>query len=341
MEIREIKEKNIWEDFLCGCEEKTFLNSWQWGEFNKNISHKIWRFGVYGEKLECVALIIKIKARRGTFLFCPHGPVIKSAIQSEKLKVLKILLNELKNIAKTEGVSFIKISPLWPRNQENLEMFKRMGFMTAPLHINPELTWELDIRSPEEELLKNMRKTTRYLIRQGIKNKEINIIKSCDSEKAKSFNELYKEVALRHHFTPFSLDYLKNEINAFKDDDNILVFSGLYKGELVAAAIIVFWQKRAFYHHGASSMKYAKIPITYLLQWEAIKEAKKRGCQYYNFWGLAPANKPNHPWAGLTLFKKGFSGQEKEYIKTQDLPLNFYYWQNYLIEKIRKIKRRL
>ena len=50
MEIREIKDKKIWEDFLSRCEEKTFLQSWNWGEFQKMTGDKIWRLGVYQEK---------------------------------------------------------------------------------------------------------------------------------------------------------------------------------------------------------------------------------------------------------------------------------------------------
>ena len=85
MEIKEIKNKEVWENFLLGCEEKTFLESWNWGEFQKKEGEKIWRFGVFGnEELIALALAVKIKAKRGTFLFVPHGPIIKT--QSAKLK---------------------------------------------------------------------------------------------------------------------------------------------------------------------------------------------------------------------------------------------------------------
>jgi len=125
------------------------------------------------------------------------------------------------------------------------------------------------------------------------------------------------------------------------------------KEEIVSAAIIIFWQGIAFYHQGASSPKYPKIPVSYLLQWEAIKEAKKRGCNVYNFWGIAPLEnkKPyrnpfgilrgKHPWAGLTLFKTGFGGYKKEYVRTQDLPLSSKYWLNYFVEIVRRTKRGL
>jgi len=140
---------------------------------------------------------------------------------------------------------------------------------------------------------------------------------------------------------PFSENYLKNEFNTFNQDDEVMIFLGRYKEETISAALIIFWSNMAFYHHGASSFKYSKIPASYLLQWEAIKEAKKRGCNIYNFWGIAPDENPNHPWRGLTLFKMGFGGYKKEYVKTQDFPLSNKYWLTYAIEKIRKSKRGL
>ena len=36
--IKEITQKQAWEDFLLECEEKTFLDSWNWGEFQKKKS---------------------------------------------------------------------------------------------------------------------------------------------------------------------------------------------------------------------------------------------------------------------------------------------------------------
>jgi lipid II:glycine glycyltransferase (peptidoglycan interpeptide bridge formation enzyme) len=78
------------------------------------------------------------------------------------------------------------------------------------------------------------------------------------------------------------------------------------------------------------------------LQWEAIKEAERRGCKVYDFWGFTdPEMFPKHPWAGPTLFKMGFGGYKKKYVKTQDFILSKKYWLNYIIESIRKKKRNL
>jgi len=234
--VREIKEKEIWEDFFLGCEEKTFLDSWNWGEFQRKMGNftfarrkasfggsiaaqkseggKIWRLGIYKESdLIAVALIIKISARRGTFLFCPHAPAFAAPSGKPSLRheTLKTLLQKLKKIAKEENASFVRISPIWENSKENIEIFKNLSFRTAPIYMHPELTWELDIVPPEEKLLIKMRKTTRYLIKQAQKNKDIEITKSIKIEDVERFNELYQKTVSRHHFTPFSIDYLTNE----------------------------------------------------------------------------------------------------------------------------------
>jgi len=159
-------------------------------------------------------------------------------------------------------------------------------------------------------------------------------------EDVKLFYELYRETVKRHHFIPFSYRFLKKEFESFLPD-NTLLFFARWKDKILSTAIIIFWQKIAFYHQGASSSLFPKIPASYLLQWEVIKEAKKRKCVLYNFWGIASTESKKHPWYGLTLFKKGFGGKRRKYVRTQDLPISCLYFKNWIIEKLRKAKRRL
>ena len=107
---------------------------------------------------------------------------------------------------------------------------------------------------------------------------------------------------------------------------------------MLASAIIMYYGHQGAYHHGASIP--TKIPASYLLQWEAIKEAKQRGKKFYNFWGIAPDDAPaSHPFKGITLFKTGFGGQKYELLPCQDLPLSFKYNLTRVIELVRKKKR--
>lgn len=343
MTVREIARKEIWESFLSECNEKTFCQSWNWGEFNKAMGDEVWRVGIFNEEeLVGAAQILFIKAKRGKFLFVPHGPVFNGDPSPEALQTL---LNYLKKTGKDKGAVFIRFSPIMERSDSNKGIYRKLGTRNAPIHMHPELTWELNLEDAEDDILRGMRKTTRYLVKQAEKDPEVKIEQSQSLEDLNAFEDVYLKTADRHSFTPFSMRYLKEELAAFKGDDEILIFSGRYKGEIVSSAMIIFYGGAAFYHQGASSLKYPKIPVSYLLQWEAIKEAKRRGCHVYNFWGIAPEedlNKAkNHPWAGLSLFKKGFGGYKKEYVKTQDYPLSPLYWLTFIFEELRRRKRNL
>lgn len=333
MEIKEISERDIWENFFLEKEEKTFLQSWNWGEVQKRMGNKIWRLGVYeGELLLLAVLALKITAKRGKFLLLQHC-----------LGMPEILIDKLKNIARAERCSFLRVAPLLPKNEDNIRLFKNFGFKEAPMHASAyEATLKLDITMPEEVLISNMRKTTRYLIRQAEKDKNLEIVKSAKIEDIELFNQLNKTTAKSKLFVPFSAEFIKNEFEVFSRDNQALLFFGKYKGDLAASALIIFWSEIAFYHQAALHPRYHKIPIAYLLQWEAIKEAKKRGCRVYDFWGYVdPQKYPKHPWSGPSLFKMGFGGKVYQYVKTQDFPLSKKYWLTYIFEKLRKTKRGL
>ncbi len=344
MEIKEIENKDIWEDFLLECQDKTFLQSFDWGEFQKMMGNKIWRLGIYDNgELISVCLISLVKAKRGTFLLIQHGPNMKIQNPKPKVQILELFLAELKKIGKAERADFVRIAPIWERNEENIKTFKDLGFKESPMHANAyEATWKSDIQPSEEELLKNMRKTTRYLIRQTMKNQDIAIEKSVNSNDTELYQKLNKKVAQRQSFVPFSSEFIKNEFEVFSKNNQTMLFFGKYRNEVAAAALVIFWSGIGFYHQAASDSKYANFSIPYLLLWEAIKEAKKRGCVLYDFWGFVdPEKNPKHPWAGPTLFKMGFAGFKKEYVKTQDFPLSNKYWLTFAFEKLRKAKRSL
>jgi len=350
MELKEIKNKSEWENFLLQRNprgtSKTFLQSWNWGEFNQKMDSKIWRMGFYKkEKIVAVCLAILIVAKRGRFLFVPHGPLTDENI--DKKQILESTLSWLKKTAKDEKAIFIRISPLFEQTPENEKMFADLGFKNAPMHSSAyEATWKLDI-SPDKDLLHEMRKTTRYLIRRASENKDILIEKTTDPKNIEIYQQLNKEVSKRQKFVGFSNKFIKNEFEIFNKDPSInsgqaVLFFGKYKGEIVAGAMIIFWSGIAFYHQAASNKKFARFSIPYLLQWEAIKEAEARGCKIYDFWGfIDPEKFPKHPWAGPTLFKMGFGGYKTEYVKTQDFVISQKYWINYIIEKARKFKRGL
>jgi peptidoglycan pentaglycine glycine transferase (the first glycine) len=337
MEVKQLQNKNEWEKFMEATKPHTFLHSWAWGECNEKMGNKIFRLGVFeGEQLLMAALIFKVQAKRGSFLFCPHGPIFQE--NTAKKEALAILTDHLRTLAKAEKCSFIRISPLLQNTPEHQAIFHDLKFREAPIHMHSELAWILDVTLSEEELLKSMRKTTRYSIKKAEKD-GVEMIVSSNPEDIDIFWKVYAQTVDRQNFSPFSKNYLRTEFEIFQKDDNARFFFAKYQNEIVAAALIIFYKNSAFYHHGAST--HPKVPAPYLLQWQIIKEAKKRGFQWYDFWGIAPEDKPKHPWAGLSLFKKGFGGSSTPYVHAKDLVLSPMYWISWLIETVRRIKRGL
>lgn len=340
LRIEPVTLKQVWEDFMGKVKPQTFLHSWSWGEFHEKMGTKIFRFGMYdGENLLGVALILKTTARRGSFLFCPHGPIL--AADCDKNQALKTLFQHLKNVAREENCVFIRFSPMMEKSSEHEELFLQNGFRQAPIHMqHPELAWILDLSLAEETLMANMRKTTRYCIRKAEKD-GVEVFSSNLPDDVEKFWEVYQETVDRQNFTPFSKTYLRTEMEVFGKNNEALFFFAKYNGELVATALIVFYNGSAFYHHAASIHKYPKITAPYLLQWHIIREAQKRGCKFYDFWGVVPESDIRHPWAGLSLFKRGFGGGEHAYVHAKDLVLSPKYWLSFVVETVRRKKRRL
>lgn len=309
---REITSQKTWDDFVLRHAPYALFQSWNWGEVEKRLGFTVWRWGWFSKNtLVGVAQIIKVPARRGTFLHIRHGPIGNVDFQ------------DLKSLAKEEGAWFVRVSP----QIEKDTVYKKLGFLPAPIHaMDAELCWVLDLDKSEEDLLAAMRKTTRYEIRRGQKLGVV--VKKVDD--LKDFLVLYDETSARHGFVEHK--GIKEEIEVF--GKSALILNAQFEGKTLASAVILFWGDEAIYHHGASVP--SKIPASYLVQWEAIREAKRREKKLYNFWGIAPDESPNHPWRGITVFKRGFGGRQVSYIHAQDYPISPLYAIPRAIEYMRK-----
>jgi len=334
LQVKEIVSKSSWESFLLKSDQANFLQSWNWGQFHQSLGHKIVRIGFYQKNvLKGVALFIKITAKRGTFLEVPGGPVM-----SWNQNNLKYFINQAKILAKKETAKFVRLRPNAPKTPENLKLLKIAGLIASPMHLHAQTTWVLDLSQSEQDLLKNMRKNTRYNIKKAQKL-GVKIKKSLELKDIDILYNLQLETVKRKDFVPFSREYFKNQLKALKNDNQIQLFKAVYKGKVLAISFIIFYGPEAVYHYSGSSSQDRHIPASYLLQWQAIKEAKNRGLKQYNFWGYT--DNPKHRFYGPSLFKKGFGGHRIDYLPAHDLIINKSYWLTYFFESFRKKWRRL
>lgn len=336
--VKAIADKSAWENFLGTRAEANFLQSWHWGEFHSNLGHTIQRSGFYiGEQLVGAMLSIIEPARRARYLTVPAGPIIDWK-NSDLVAAFKA---ELIKIAKQEHCVFVRVRPQLINDQFARDLFRRLDFKAAPMHLHAELTSQLDITKSADELMANMRQNTRYELRRAIK-KNIKITTSTNPDDIKPFYELQLATAQRHKFIPFSYRFLHEQFKVFSSADKTLLYSAHLDGELIAQAFVIFYGVEAAYHYGASTERGRKLPGAYLIQWEAIKEAKTRGQTRYNFWGVVGEDQTHHRFYGVSVFKRGFRGQDIEYLHAQDLIINKpRYLLNWVIEQTRKRTRHL
>jgi len=368
--VREVTDRNAWDTFVKKHSPNIFLQSWDFGQFHAEMGDRPYYVGVFeGETIIAVALVILIRAKRAVYYACAAGPILDREAYPQtdvgepvEITIIREITDFLKKRAELNDASFLRWRPGMPKSEETESHFRKLGFRQAPLHLHAERTWVLDVTPDEETLLKNMRKNTRYAVRRAEKD-GVTVRKSVSPEDVQILFDLQQETVERQKFVPFSLEYFQKLSKAFNPPhefsplirggvdregadgegvtDGAVMFTAEYEGKPIAAAMINYYGDMAVYHYAASASQYAKLPGAYIILWEAIKEAKARGCRYFNFWGIVGDDQESHPWHGLSRFKKGFGGEEVWYLHAQDYPLSWRYWINWAIERYRKWKRGL
>lgn len=332
-----VQDISEWEQFVQKQLYTLFVQSNRYGDFYTATGESSWIFGIYENgQLIGGSLVVSTHARRGNFLYLPYGPILPLGREGESLSAFVSVVSVF---AQEKKYAFLRMSPFLHETEATKALFKNLGFRSAPMHILAETTWLLDISKSEEEILSAMNKNHRNLIRR-CEREGVKVVHSTDTDGLKDLNALLDHTGKKHGFVRFSKQYLEKEFNAFAPDMVEIFRAYLPTGELDAAAEFMFFGTMACYRHSASLNLNHKLPTSYLIQWEAIKEAKRRGMMWYNFWGIAPPTAGReHPFHGITHFKTGFGGEQMDLLHCHDLPLSFSYWINWVVETFRRVKR--
>jgi lipid II:glycine glycyltransferase (peptidoglycan interpeptide bridge formation enzyme) len=172
--------------------------------------------------------------------------------------------------------------------------------------MQPKEILMMDITPSEEELLSQMKSKTRYNIRLAEK-KGVVVKQTREPEDIEVFLKIMQETALRKdvHFHP--KEYFQAFLDFFSEDVCTL-FVAVYEGKILAGSLVAFYEGTAYYLHGGSRDAGREVMAPHLLQWEQIREAKRRGCTKYDLGGVAIQTAPKgKDWSGITRFKRGFA----------------------------------
>ena len=214
---------------------------------------------------------------------------------------------------------------------------QKWNLKKANTNILPPDTIFIDLEKDENRLIHDMKSKTRYNVRlaqrKGVK------VRSANADDLNIWYELYNETCNRNSIICKDIDYFNAVIGTHIADSKTPVHVELLIAEIgstpLASMFLVFSEKRAYYLYGASSSSNRNLMATYVLQWDAIIRAKKRGCSEYDMFGVAPRPDPAHPLYGLYRFKSGFGGRLFHRMGCWDYPLNHSKYESYLTAEMR------
>jgi len=168
-----------------------------------------------------------------------------------------------------------------------------------------------------------MKQKTRYNVRLAEK-KGVTVRAWDDLD---GFHQMMQVTGGRDDFGVHSLDYYRRAYQLFHPTGMAELLVAEYEGQPLAALMVFARGRRAWYVYGASNDQERNRMPTYLLQWEAIRWAKVRGCEEYDLWGgpdedeakLEAQFESRHDglW-GVYRFKRGFGGELKRAVQAMD-----------------------
>lgn len=338
IEIRDITDNTQWDDFVTAHPEANFLHAWQWGEFHISRGNRVIRRGAFdGDVLVGVYEGVVEAARRGRHLSIAGGPIVDWV----HMDAVTALRDDMKAQGEKHGCVFVRVRPQYEKSDEALAVFKKLGFTPAPMYLSVELAGVLDLTKDEDEILKGMRQRLRRALRKAEKN-DIQVETTTDPASMKEFYDIQLQTAGRQKFVAFSEDFFTKQFAAFAETGNAVLYTARHNGEVLAQNFMIFYGNEASYHYGVSTELGTKLSGAPLLHMQAMRDARERGIQRYNFWGIVDEDDTSHRFYGVSVFKRGFGVDELRYVPAHDLVIQpLKYKLTWLIETVRRKVRKV
>ncbi len=328
-----------WDAFVLSSPFGSIHQISMWKSFQEKIPGRgpVLGFGVR-EKEKIVATVFCVRMSTGVlgryWWYSARGPVFDPV--REKLAGV-FLMAEVTKRLKKEGGMFWRFDPYFSETQKIPDVQTHK----ATQNYQPTDTLEIDLTKPDEQILSEMKRKGRYNISLAEK-KGVRVVAISDGKFSKKdiddFWRLSQETTDRDKFSGHEESYYEKFLKNLKE--YAVLFFAEFEGKRVAGAISTFCGEKAIYYFGASSSHPETRPLMapYLLQWEMMKYAKKKGCKRYDFLGIAPEGDDHHPYAGISEFKWKFGGERRTYAPAQEVILRPGWYTLYkLAKKLKKL----
>ena len=291
-----------WQNYLESHPQAHLLQTETWGKLKDGYgwSHEQILAGQAG------ALILYRRLPMGlTLAYVPKGPVGDWHPG---------LLAALDDACKARGAFVLKIEPDDADPASEPQQLAEAGFRSSRHTVQPRRTLIVDLSPSEDEILNRMHQKTRYNIRLAAR-KGVSVRPWADMD---AFGRMMNRTGERNEFGVHLPSYYERAYALFHPQGECEVLVAEVESQPVATAMIFARGRRAWYLYGASlDIERNRMP-TYLLQWEAMRWAKARGCLAYDLWGVPDENqdalenqfagRSDGLW-GVYRFKRGFGGR--------------------------------
>jgi hypothetical protein len=170
-------------------------------------------------------------------------------------------------------------------------------------------TYQLDLDREPEELFRFFHQSC---IQRAIKKANRQQLEVITGEKLQNLEEFYRlhiKTRKKHGVLIQPFNFFKNLWDALTPRNMLSLLLVRHKGKFVAGIILLWMNKTAHYKFGASDSKFLHFRVNQWLMWEAIKQAKKKGCKRFDFGRASVDNN------GLSKYKSRWG--------TQNSPLDY------------------
>jgi len=297
-------------------------------------------------------LILKRRAPAGLcLLYCPKGPLLDWSDAALRARVL----DDLQAFARAQHAIFLKLDPdvvlahgVPGADDETIdatgtavhEELSRRGARFSDEQIQFRNTVLIDVVPSEDEMLARMKQKTRYNVRLAAK-KGVTVRVGGPADWPMLYR-MYAETAQRDGFIIREESYYNTVWRTFDQSSIANPQSSIVnrqssiplaqpliaevEGEPVAAIFLFAFGGRASYVYGMSREAHREKMPTYLLQWEAMRWARARGCAVYDLWGAPDEFDETDSMWGVFRFKEGLGGQVARTLGAWDFaPNSFVY----------------
>lgn len=291
-----------------------FLQSDEWAKFHKALGHKV--ISASGPGWQYNAVLERGYGKVGRMfsrLYCPYGPFY----EDDKAKAE--VFASLDEKAKLNKVDYIRVEPT---NSTN-ELFNGYnGYKKCSRTSQPDLTLIIDLTRSFDELLLDMTKTNRYLWNKAERAKlEFEIF--YETAKLGDFLAMLQETSERTKAKFRSKSYYEALFDTLAPNKAAGVAYVSHEGKALSGVLFVddFAAKTRYYLYAGSFNESRKFSANSPLVTFLLKQAKDSGLEKFDFFGLSPADMPNHRWAGFSQFKRSFGGEELKFAGTWEKPI--------------------